>query len=290
MTGNDAVGFARLMKGLSVVFDKELPDGLTDIYFRALSEFDFKAVERAVERAITGCKFFPKPAELRELIVGSPEDQGSIAWETAMTAFRKAGYWNSVVFEDGGIGQAIVTVFGGWVGFSEAVHILSDEMIRAKQKEFFIAYRNAKRMNKSHSYLPGHHESENRNTIGTWKRGNLPPVYKQNVFVSGLNEARFVSASFERATGHMVGRVEELLSLPAVRVALPPVPKALLSESTEHLSPEEGAEFFKQAVGVLAERMAMPSGDRRPMTPAETRDRIRELRDQAAMLEDVITQ
>ena len=234
-----------------------------------------------------------------------------------MCAKEKAGFFDSVIFRDPYIGPAVISVFGGWVQFCEATHQvwvasdasreerqrarmerrvaegrrvlisgLSDEMLRAKQKEFEAAYRNAKREGRIRQHLPGHHEIENRNTVSTWTRGNLGETYSQRFFIADGASGYFVNTTFETATAQLITTLPELLNAAPVKPkALPPVERKALPQApitTEEA--EEGRRYWSDTIRELATSRSMPVAERRPMMAQETAKRIRELKRQAKML------
>lgn len=67
MQRSDEHGFAQLLAALATVFDKELGEELVGVYFKALEDMPLEDLATATKRAIRECKFFPRPAELREL-------------------------------------------------------------------------------------------------------------------------------------------------------------------------------------------------------------------------------
>lgn len=64
--------FGALMGMLGENFDKELSPLKVELYFDCLNDFEIEKVKKAVFVAIKTLKFFPKVAELRELIQGGP--------------------------------------------------------------------------------------------------------------------------------------------------------------------------------------------------------------------------
>ncbi len=253
----DAARFSRCMIILEKYFEKTLGDAEDDsikqLYFDGLSDLSIEEIEQATRRAIATLRFFPKIAELRELVEGTKEDRAAIAWESALQAHRKAGAWSSVIFSDAATGEALKTVFGGWVEFCESVHQvwtsdagfedrddarlarreaegyrrlvsgLSDEMLTAKRKEFLVAYRNAARAGrKPFCYLPGQHEIANRRTAGTWTRGELGETFQQRVYISDHLGGYFVIATFDSKTAQLLDKPTRLLAAePVHRPSLP---------------------------------------------------------------------
>lgn len=320
MKQSDRLQFLKLLTGLSEMFGKEFSDALLEMYFQALADLSIEQVQFAAERAIRECTWLPKPAELRAFVQGSSGDKAEAAWDLAVESYRKAGAFKSVLFEDGFVGQAIVTVFGGWVEFCNAMHPvyrdaddvsfedreaarkerrvpesrqiqvggLSEEMTANKRKQFIAAYKNAEREQKAKQYLPGQHESDNRNSVGSWNRGTFQveggrEVYKLPVYVAEREQV--VEATFDRLTGYLIGDVKALLQQEPVRAALPPVePRRMLTDGSEMSEDElkEARAEFSAGLERLATRMKMPEPKR--MTGEEIIARVRELKAQAEIV------
>lgn len=224
-------------------------------YSKALRDLPIELIEAAFERAAEECKFFPKPVELRALVLGSTDDRGAAAWEMLFNAKAKGGQGASVLFRDGFIGAALKEVFGGWVQFCECVHQvwgnaelsksayeeareerelpesrpvllsgLSDEMIASYRKRFLLAYRTAERARKTEHYLVGAFESNNRASAGWERPEELKPVeYVQSVCVV-TDDVKLVACRFEWATGKRLDSIEALMSAPPRRF-LPVAPE-----------------------------------------------------------------
>lgn len=321
MIEDDRTRFARQMTVLSVTFDREISDELGEIYFRAGADFSIAQFERAVALAVAECRFFPKPVELREMIEGTAGDRAAAAWEIALNACRRAGYFKSVLFIDGFIGQALATVFGGWLEFCDAMHPvyraaddvsfedreaarlerrvpesrliqiggLSAEMIASRCKQFSAAYRAAEREQKAKPYLPGHHEIENRNTVGSWSRGGFQieagrEVYRLPVFIAEREQNAV--ATFDRLTGYMTHDPQQLLEQEPGRSALPPAPPRALLSACNAMSEDElqaARVDFNAGLAKLADQTKLP--EPRQMTAAETLARIQELKAQAEIFQ-----
>ena len=100
--------------GLAELFDKELSQAVIGFYLEALSRFSDEEISMALNTAMMTCKFFPKPAELVELINGPAGDQAITAWEQLTEAVQRHGAYDSVMFSDTRITRA-VEAMGGWI-------------------------------------------------------------------------------------------------------------------------------------------------------------------------------
>ncbi|MEW6212924.1 MAG: hypothetical protein AB1631_31665 [Acidobacteriota bacterium] len=307
MIESDSGKFAEIIGILAESFGERISDGRIEAYFRALSDMSIDQIELAAIWALRSCRFFPRPVEIREMVEGSAEDQASGAWEIALEAYRKAGYWQSVVFEDGAIGAAILTVFGGWTMFCDGMRPpvfekilsepdeeggqrvvgqrqiggLSDEMVASRRKEFLVSYRNARRTGRAQNYLPGYHEIENRNTIATWTRGQFPTEqYIQRVLIVGEKGARWVEAKFDRWTARLITTVAELFEQKPVTHLPAGKPRLMLPEATAE---ESAPETVQAGMKALARREWPKVGE--GMTDQEFEARREELREQARQIE-----
>ena len=114
---HDLLAFTAILVGIGVVYDKEIAEQLIDIYWQALKRFDLHEVKQAVEKHINdpdSGQYFPKPAALIKLIVGSSQQQALQAWSKVYKAILAIGAYQSVVFDDYLI-HAILGDMGGWV-------------------------------------------------------------------------------------------------------------------------------------------------------------------------------
>jgi hypothetical protein len=88
MTDADRDPFGRHMAVLAETFGEVLTTPRLEGYFLALRDLDLEPVRRAIKTALSACKFFPRPAELRELAGDVPPDVGLI--EACLTAHFRA--------------------------------------------------------------------------------------------------------------------------------------------------------------------------------------------------------
>lgn len=114
MTAQDRERFATLMLGLGETYGEPVSEARMEIYFRALEDVDFAAVNAAANIHVRQSKFFPRPSELREAIEGSPDDAAELAWVELLRAVRRIGYYGTPTFEDDAMRRAALEMFGGW--------------------------------------------------------------------------------------------------------------------------------------------------------------------------------
>jgi hypothetical protein len=161
------------MAMLVEVFDKEVTPQRVEIYFRALAAYPIDRIAAAVEEAVRTLKFFPKPAELIELIEGSPDDQAEHGWLQFWAALTRGGTYRSLYCEDGVVAETIRRLYGSW---ADAWNIPRPEFDppshQIHHKNFVATYRDLARQRQPWDpYLIGRTEATNLTTMSTWTRG-----------------------------------------------------------------------------------------------------------------------
>lgn len=87
-----------------------------NFYVEALSDLPLADVLEAVRMSARTMKFFPKPAELRELCQSQvrPEDAAENAWMRFRYALQRVPTYDSVDFQDPILHATVRAQFGGW--------------------------------------------------------------------------------------------------------------------------------------------------------------------------------
>lgn len=131
------------------------------LYAAALADLPLPALDRAIAAALTRCRWFPTPAELRELAgVARPEDAAIGAWGIAFRAIGELGAWRSVTFDDALI-TAAVRHLGGW----ELFCAMTPDEIPHRRRDFeraYAAFARAGISPEQAAHLPGLHERSGR--------------------------------------------------------------------------------------------------------------------------------
>lgn len=96
-----------------VMKEPELSEMRQEAYVRIFAKYPDEQLEAALLKAMTTLKWFPKPAELMELLEGKREDAAHEAWEKLQEAVQRVGRYQSVLFDDPKIAR-VVNVIGGW--------------------------------------------------------------------------------------------------------------------------------------------------------------------------------
>ena len=112
--------FAKYMLMMSELFNKELSKPIKEIYWKALEPYSDADCIAVFNKAILSCTFFPKPAELIELIKPKQamSDQAELAWIDVESAVKSHGPYASVKFDNPVI-HGVIDALGGWVKFQD---------------------------------------------------------------------------------------------------------------------------------------------------------------------------
>jgi len=137
MNKSDFHKFAGLMAMLDETFGKESSNLKVKVYFDCLEDFDIETVQKSFFLSIKTLKFYPKVAELREIIEGDKDSQALWAWLTVMEALRTVDNYESIRFADDPNIHFVIENMDGWEGFGR--WFLKEEPFI--QKEFERLYK-----------------------------------------------------------------------------------------------------------------------------------------------------
>lgn len=121
MTDNDSIRFSQILFGVAEYYGKTLSDGVVELYWQGLRQFDLPAVERALwdHTQNPDCgQFMPKIADVVRALQGRTADQASLAWTKVDQAVRRVGTYSDVVFDDAII-HRVLQDMGGWIGLGQ---------------------------------------------------------------------------------------------------------------------------------------------------------------------------
>ena len=113
MTEQERTTFSDSMTALGVIFGQAVDKTMRQAYWQFLRDLPMPDFLRAIEAAGKTLKWFPKPAELRELSGAGVAVNAAEAWEAVIGAMRKHDYTASVDF--GPLVNAVVRNLGGWL-------------------------------------------------------------------------------------------------------------------------------------------------------------------------------
>lgn len=111
--------FLTILTGVADYYGKALSEGVIQLYWQGLQQYDIEAVEKAfwdhTQNPDNG-QFMPKIADIARAMQGRTQDQAAIAWSKVDQAVRRVGTYSDVVFDDPII-HRVVADMGGWIWF-----------------------------------------------------------------------------------------------------------------------------------------------------------------------------
>lgn len=120
MTNSDVLRLASALKALGETFNEPVSDVRADAYLFALEEFAIEDVELACRIAIKHNRFFPRPVELRDLIVGRDDDVAAEAWQALVREVRRTGWTGTPTLPDATY-KAVSRLWGSWRALCETL-------------------------------------------------------------------------------------------------------------------------------------------------------------------------
>jgi hypothetical protein len=165
MTKDDLSEFAGLMAMLDMAFDKDASELRVEVYWQGLRQFDLEDVKRAVRRGIETASFYPKVAELRQMIQGDAESMAVLAWREVMRTIDRVGTYCSVAFADPVIHFAIENL-EGWTAIGQWTKEDSPYRERDFIRLYEIGIKREITWRDVGEHLPGFIEMANKGTPG----------------------------------------------------------------------------------------------------------------------------
>lgn len=120
MTNADRPKIAEILALLGETFNEPISELRAEGYFLALQEFDAVEVKDAALAAIRESKFFPRPAELREKIIGCSNSCALAAWSNIRRQIRQVGHTGKPELSDLEL-HAVRDVWGSWKRLCEVL-------------------------------------------------------------------------------------------------------------------------------------------------------------------------
>jgi hypothetical protein len=150
-----------IIHGCAELLNRQLSTAAIGLYLKALEDLDFHEVSYAFSDCVRNKRFFPSPAEIRELVMGPPEtleDTALIEATKVLNAIRRIGSHSSVVFDDPVTMAVIQQHSGGW----ERLNDLTEQEVKFWMKDWQKAYATFARAGlKSYGVLYGSIDRDN---------------------------------------------------------------------------------------------------------------------------------
>lgn len=91
MTADDTPRLAQFLAVIAEAFNEPVSELRAEAYLIALDDISIDALESVGKRALN-LQYFPRPADLRRLVEGTPEQESELAWLSVLSEVRRVGY------------------------------------------------------------------------------------------------------------------------------------------------------------------------------------------------------
>jgi hypothetical protein len=123
---------------LAETFGEPLSELRIEGYSLFLGDLPDNDLLGAIATAGRTCKFFPKPAELRELVTGVTEDRAEMAWAQVLGEVRRVGYTGQPTLDAAAL-DAVRSLWRSWEGMCLTLPGEGPELL-GWRKAFISAY------------------------------------------------------------------------------------------------------------------------------------------------------
>jgi hypothetical protein len=138
MTPSEQEALLVRLTELAEYFDKPQSDAQLLLYIRALNDLPLEQVLAATNTVIQTCTFFPKVAEIRELVQGNDSDSAELAWMGLLREIRREGYTGRPKLPAATV-ETIRGLWGDWVNLCQTLPNDGPELL-GWAKRFNTAY------------------------------------------------------------------------------------------------------------------------------------------------------
>ena len=164
MEQRDFDRFEQYMSIIGEIASVDVTDNKIIVYWNVLKKYPADQVFAGFERIIEKPRLlkFPVPGDIIAQFSLDIETQALQAWDKVKKGIHKAGYMNSVKFDDPVIHNAIKVVFGGWKKLCDAKEA-DEKFYRPQFLKAYAMFAQAKQQGKLEpiEYLPGEAELHN---------------------------------------------------------------------------------------------------------------------------------
>lgn len=113
--------FSAAMLVLGETFNEPVSDVRMEAYADALGDLEPGSVLAAMKACVRECQFFPRPAEIRQRVLGSTDDRAEVAWGQLTEAVRRIGYTGWPGHLDIETMDTVKALWGSWARLCETL-------------------------------------------------------------------------------------------------------------------------------------------------------------------------
>lgn len=146
-----------MIEVLEATVREKINEKTSKVYWDILKGYSNEEIKKATIECVRKCKFFPKIAEIIEMIEGSPEEEAELAYLYFKEKLEKEGSYISVQSPRYPAVASVVEALGGWDRVGET-NIENEVWLK---RDFIKMYPIMKKRGNHPKQLPGIFEIEN---------------------------------------------------------------------------------------------------------------------------------
>src|SRR5215510_6469474 len=141
-TTNQNRDFIQVLLAMGEMYETPVSTARGEMFLRAIEDLPFDAVKAAANSHARHSKFFPRPADLRELVEGNLDDRAEQAWNALLPLIHRVGYTGTPTWTDPAMERAALSLFGSWRRLCEQLPAGGPELLgHAKNfRQAYLAY------------------------------------------------------------------------------------------------------------------------------------------------------
>lgn len=128
--------FLKSISVLESAFKEKMSKGAINIYWARLKNYNDKKFKEAVIRCTDELNYFPKIAELKNMLEGSPADEAELAYLEFKKVLDNEGSYMSVSFSKYPAVVKVIEALGGWIRISDTL-IDDEKWLRIQFKKLY---------------------------------------------------------------------------------------------------------------------------------------------------------
>jgi hypothetical protein len=136
--------FVRVLYAIGELYNETVSTMRAEMFCQALEDLPFQSVASAARTHLKRSHFFPKPADLRELVEGTSEDEAALGWQWLVREVRRVGYLGTPVWPNEVTQHAAEGLFGSWRALCERLPADGPELLGFR-KQFVSLFGAARR-------------------------------------------------------------------------------------------------------------------------------------------------
>jgi hypothetical protein len=131
--------FSQAMGVLGEVFNEPVSELRIEAYLASLQDLPDAEVLAAMRACVAECQFFPRPADIRQRVIGPADDRAELAWAAVLAVVQRVGAYGWPGQLDAPTMAAVTSTWGSWARLCETLPAEGPELL-GWRKAFLANY------------------------------------------------------------------------------------------------------------------------------------------------------